>query len=172
MQPALPEGVRPHIDRLAPELDPLLAAGVAEDGVSGRLASVELAEPLALAPGSLLGRRVEQLPALALGGLVGVRVRSPACWPAAASRRTATVTAFMRPPAIDWAIKNLNSEPDRLRIKSYDYKYRRRAGVVNEILLLAHLPWTNGSAGMARSISRSWKSGCGRRASRSLSFRM
>jgi len=40
----------------------------------------------------------------------------------------------MEPPAFDWAIKNLNSDPDRLRIKSYDYNYRRYGGVVNEIL--------------------------------------
>ena len=40
----------------------------------------------------------------------------------------------MEPPALDWTTKKLNSDTDRLRIKSYDYKYRRRAAVVNEIL--------------------------------------
>ena len=112
-----PGGIGPAIDRLALELELLRALDVAVNGKAGRIARVQL----------------EQLPALALGGLLGAAL-SPACWPVAASSKSKTVTAFMRPPAIDWAINNLNSGPDRLRIKSYDYKYRRRAGVVNEIL--------------------------------------
>ena len=44
---AAPDRVGPGVDRVAAELDLLLAAGVAEDRVAGRLAPVEFQEPLA-----------------------------------------------------------------------------------------------------------------------------
>ena len=35
---------------------------------------------------------------------------------------------------VDWLIALSSYAADRLQIKSYDYKYRRQAGIVNEIL--------------------------------------
>ncbi len=45
---AVPDRVRPDVDRLALELDSLLAAGVVEDRILGGVLGVDLQEPLAL----------------------------------------------------------------------------------------------------------------------------
>jgi hypothetical protein len=107
-------GIRPAINRLVQELKFLCPRHVAVDGKAGRIVRVQFQQPLALRP-----RRL---------------IRMCSCCPAAASTRITIVAPFMEPPVPDWTMKKLNSDADRLRIKSYDYKYRRCAAVVNEIL--------------------------------------
>ena len=112
--PAAPHWVGPNVDRLAPQLDFLLATGVAVHRISGRFTRVDFEQPRPLARAAACAAASS----FATGACPGTANRTIS---SQASR-----IAFIGTPG-----RSMGSS--RLQITSYDYKYRRWGGLVNEI---------------------------------------